>query len=87
MTFEVGFTSEGFRSFEKIAKSVRQRIYRKLKWLSANVHFVKHMLLHGEFEGLYKLRVGDHRVFYELDEKGGRVIVHLVGHRSEIYET
>jgi mRNA interferase RelE/StbE len=40
--------------------------------------------LKGEFEGLYKLRIGDYRVIYA---KTGRetVVVLRIGHRSKVY--
>ncbi|PSN87628.1 hypothetical protein B9Q03_10285 [Candidatus Marsarchaeota G2 archaeon OSP_D] len=40
--------------------------------------------LHGEFAGLYKLRVGDYRVIYAIS--GRDVIVLRVGHRSRAYK-
>jgi mRNA-degrading endonuclease RelE of RelBE toxin-antitoxin system len=36
--------------------------------------------LHGEFEGLYKLRVGDYRVIYAMIEEG--VLVLRIRHRA-----
>lgn len=33
-----------------------------------------------------KLRVGDHRVLYEFDLKLGRIYLHYVGNRREIYK-
>jgi mRNA interferase RelE/StbE len=39
--------------------------------------------LHGEFEGLYKLRFGEYRVIYTLTEEG--VIVLRIRHRSKAY--
>jgi mRNA interferase RelE/StbE len=34
----------------------------------------------------FKLRVGDYRVLYEPDISRGRVYLHYVGHRREIYK-
>ena len=39
--------------------------------------------LHGEFEGLYKLRVGDYRVVYALS--GQDVLVLRIRHRGKAY--
>jgi len=33
-----------------------------------------------------KLRVGDYRVLYEIDLSLGRIYLHYVGHRREIYK-
>ncbi len=43
-----------------------------------------HQRLRGRSE--FKLRVGDHRVLYEFDAKLGRIYLHYVGHRREIYK-
>ena len=40
--------------------------------------------LHGEFEGLFKLRVGDYRVVYALS--GRDVLVLMIRHRSKAYD-
>lgn len=34
----------------------------------------------------FKLRVGDYRVLYEFDAELGRIYLHYVGHRREIYK-
>jgi mRNA-degrading endonuclease RelE of RelBE toxin-antitoxin system len=43
-----------------------------------------HKRLTGRSE--FKLRVGDYRVLYEFDVKLGRIYLHYVGHRREIYK-
>jgi len=40
--------------------------------------------LHGEFDGLFKLRVGDYRVVYALS--GRDVLVLRIRHRSKAYD-
>lgn len=39
--------------------------------------------LRGEFQGLYRLRVGDHRVIYARTDEGYLVL--RIGHRREVY--
>lgn len=39
--------------------------------------------LHGEFEGLLRLRIGHHRVFF--DETEDTIIIHRVRDRKEAY--
>lgn len=43
-----------------------------------------HQRLQGRSE--FKLRVGDDRVLYEFDLNSGRILLHYVGHRREIYK-
>ena len=36
-------------------------------------------------EGLYRIRVGDYRVIYEVDAEARSVLIHYVRHRREAY--
>lgn len=42
--------------------------------------------LSGPLRGLFRYRVGDHRVVYRMDEEGRIVIVVVIAHRSRIYD-
>ena len=53
--------------------------------MAENLKSVHLKALTGEFEGLFKLRVGDYRVIYELIHSEQMIIVHVIGHRREIY--
>jgi len=53
--------------------------------LAANVEAVKPDAPGGDLAGLYKLRVGDYRVVYEVLHSEQVIVVHLIGHRREIY--
>lgn len=67
-------------------KSVAQRIARKLIWLSHNARQYPHNALTGDLAGLFRYRVGDYRVIYELRPADELLIVVRVGHRRDIYE-
>ena len=42
-----------------------------------------HQRLQGRPE--FRLRVGDYRILYEFDLRQGRIILHYVGNRREVY--
>jgi mRNA interferase RelE/StbE len=42
--------------------------------------------LTGNLAGFYKLRVGDYRSIYELNNTEMQIIIVRIGHRSEIYD-
>jgi mRNA interferase RelE/StbE len=69
----------------KLDKLVAKRIVERVNWLAENLKRVHLKTLTGEFEGLFKLRVGDYRVIYELIHSEQMIIVHVIGHRREIY--
>jgi len=43
------------------------------------------LLLGGEMRGAWRIRVGDYRVLYDIDDDQGWVIVLAVLHRREAY--
>ena len=45
-----------------------------------------HLPLHGKYSGLFKLRVGDWRIVYEVKHNEKIITVHKIGHRKEIYK-
>lgn len=69
----------------KLPKSARARITQKIEELKASPHSFKK--LHGELEGLYSLRVGDHRAIYAIDENERMAIILSVAHRKKIYRS
>lgn len=73
------------RELERLDKPIARRIAERITWLAANLDDIRPEPFKGNLAGLYKLRIGDHRVVYEIlyDEK--MIVIHQVGHRSEIY--
>ncbi|MGB9594628.1 MAG: type II toxin-antitoxin system RelE family toxin, partial [Anaerolineae bacterium] len=57
----------------------------RIRWLAANLDAVGLEALAGDLAGLYKLRVGDYRVIYEIIHEEETIVIHMIGHRSDIY--
>jgi mRNA interferase RelE/StbE len=70
---------------ERLDKAIGRRIVARMNWLAANVDVIKPKALTGEYAGLFKLRVGDYRVLYEILRGEQVIVIHLIGHRREIY--
>ena len=79
----VRFTAEAIQQLERLDRPIAQRILKRIRWLSENFTELKPEPLTGNLEGLYKLRAGDYRILYTVSDT--EIIVHLVGHRREIY--
>jgi mRNA interferase RelE/StbE len=41
--------------------------------------------LAGDLEGLYKLRVGDYRIIYQILHDEHSIVIHAIGHRRDVY--
>ena len=83
--YRLNFSSEGKASLALLDKEIGQRILDKLKWLIQNIEIVQLLPLHGKYSGLFKLKVGDWRVIYEVNHNEKVITIHKAGHRREIY--
>jgi mRNA interferase RelE/StbE len=81
----VVFTSHAEENLAKLDKQIAQRILKKIRWLAENLDSLTPEPLTGRFQAVYKLRVGDYRVLYTLEEKDS-VVIRLIKHRREVYK-
>ena len=84
--YRLEFSDNALHGLKKLDKSVAKRILKKVNWLTSNADIVQHIALTGQWGDYFKLRVGDYRVIYSLDQNGRLIIVIVVGHRREIYD-
>jgi mRNA interferase RelE/StbE len=85
--YSVEFSAEAERDISQLDKAVAQRLLNRIKWLTENIDHTRLEALQGKrWKGLFKLRVGDYRVLFAVNHGRKLIIVHLVGHRREIYE-
>jgi mRNA interferase RelE/StbE len=84
--YQVEFSPRAAEDFERLDQVMADRVLKKLGWLAENFDSVKLEPLSGPLAGLFKLRVGDYRVIYQVDRAKKVLTVRLVGHRREIYD-
>ena len=86
--YEVEFTEDALDDLAKLSKDIAQRIFKKIRWLAENFEALSPEPLSHQWQGMYKLRVGDYRVVYTVEnDTQALIIVHLIGHRREIYKS
>jgi len=73
------------RQLAALPKVVLKRVDSKILALSDNPRPPGVKKLHA-VEGLYRVRVGDYRVVYAIDDTASTVLVIKIGHRSDVYE-
>ena len=83
--YRVRFLDTASKQLAVLDKPVARRIVERVQWLAENLADANFEALTGNFEGLFKLRVGDYRVVYEPIHDEQLIIVHVIGHRREIY--
>jgi mRNA interferase RelE/StbE len=67
-----------------IPRPIASKILSRIDQLSVNPFPPQSLKLHGA-EHLYRLRVGDYRVVYEVDPGSVEIVVHYVRHRRDVY--
>jgi len=72
------------KDFRPLPKSVVERVMKRIEKLKDEPfpHGVEK--LEGT-ERLYRIRVGDYRIIYEVDTQAREITVHYVRHRREVY--
>lgn len=83
--YEIRIKDAAISDLHKLDKKIAKRILKKIKWIAANADMIDPAGLRGDLAGFSKSRVGDYRIIYELLAADEVLIVHYIGHRSEIY--
>jgi mRNA interferase RelE/StbE len=87
MAYTVQYDAQAVAELKKLPPKLGKRIVNKINWLAENFEQVNLSPLSGNLSGFYKLRVGDYRVIYSLDQNSETIIIEKVGHRREIYKS
>ena len=84
---QVEFTESAQSDLDCLDKPIAQRVLKKLRWLAENLEVVTPEALTGQWQGVFKLRVGDYRVLHTSDLEKQKIIVRFVRHRREVYKS
>ena len=79
----VNWSATALRDLDSLDSSVVERVIQKVGWFQENLEFITREPLHHNLKQVYKLRVGNYRVFYVL--RGNVICIEAVKHRSEAY--
>jgi mRNA interferase RelE/StbE len=83
--YDIELLESAEKQLEQIDKPIARRLVKRLYWLAANFENARPEPLSGDLAGLYKFRVGDYRIVYEVLSAEQVIMVHSIGHRREIY--
>jgi mRNA interferase RelE/StbE len=85
MTYEVALAPAAARQLRKFDPQVRRRIQAAIELLAAEPRPPAATRLVGG-AGEWRVRTGDSRIVYEIEEERLLVLVLSAGHRREIYQ-
>jgi mRNA interferase RelE/StbE len=74
------------KELEKLPASIVKRIFPAMEKLSENPRPSGSKKLAGQNENLWRIRIGDYRLVYLIEDKIKVVEVRKAGHRKDIYE-
>ena len=74
------------RQLKRIDPPLARRIVDRIRWSAEHFEEVTPEPLKGDLAGFFKLREGDYRIIYQILRKEQLILVHNIGHRSEIYK-
>jgi mRNA interferase RelE/StbE len=84
VTYRIEWRPRAQKAFLALDKPVRRRIGEAVEALAADPRPAAAKMITGA-HGVLRIRVGDYRVLYTIDEGQLIVLVLDAGHRSEIY--
>jgi mRNA interferase RelE/StbE len=82
--YEVLLGRQARKDLRRLDQAIRQRVLGGLKGLGAEPRPVGCRMLAGS-ESDYRLRIGDYRVLYEIDDGKRQVRVNRIRHRRDAY--
>lgn len=74
------------KDLEKLPANVVKRIFPALEKLSENPRPAGSKKLAGQNENLWRIRIGDYRLVYLIEDKIKVVEIRKAGHRKDIYD-
>jgi mRNA interferase RelE/StbE len=82
--YKVVFARSARRELERLEASVARRIIARVEALTTEPRPHGCVKLRGAAD-LWRIRVGDYRVVYAIDDRAGLVDVRIVRHRGDAY--
>ena len=84
MAYRILFVSRAEKGFRRLSADIQDRIISVINSLAEDPRPSGAVKLKGS-DNLYRVRVGDHRIIYAIEDDSLVVLVVEVGHRREIY--
>jgi mRNA interferase RelE/StbE len=84
MSYLVTFNNHAARSFRKLSRDIQQRLKPVINDLQEDPRPIGAEKIKGQ-DDIYRIRVGDYRILYEVRDKELVICIVETGHRREVY--
>ena len=82
--YDIVFTRSARKELQALSHTVAERILEKVELLALNPRPAGCKKLHGH-SNLWRIRVGEYRVVYSIDDNGKAIDISVIRHRNEAY--
>jgi mRNA interferase RelE/StbE len=86
MIYKIAIRKQALKELEHFPARVNNTISKDIDALATNPRPKGCKKLKGEFENLWRIRSGDYRIIYSIDDEIKIIDVRKIGHRKNIYE-
>ncbi len=84
--FEVSYSNQAEKFLKKADKILAKRLINKIEELRNMPILHDTKIVEGYEEKLFRVRVGDYRILYEVDYKSNKIGIVKIDKRSKIYD-
>ena len=86
MTYTIEISTSAAKAVDKLEKANRLRVVGAIELLSVDPRPPGAKMLRGGEQGRWRVRVGDYRIVYAIEDDRLLVLVLRVAHRREVYD-
>jgi mRNA interferase RelE/StbE len=86
MTYTIEISTSAARAVDKLEKANRLRVVGAIELLSVDPRPPGAKMLRGGEQGRWRVRIGDYRIVYAIEDDQLLVLVLRVAHRREVYD-
>jgi len=83
-SYSINFKPSVEKDLRPLSKKLVSRVMKRIERLKTDPFPRQAIKLLGT-ERLYRIRVGDYRIVYEVDTQAKEITIHYVRHRREVY--
>jgi mRNA interferase RelE/StbE len=84
VTFRIKFTKSAAKALEAIPRKDQKKVARKIESLAANLPSPARTKMKGN-NPFHRVRVGDYRIIYEIQNEILLILILKIGHRKDVY--
>ena len=86
MSHRIEFRPAVLRGLKKLPRIAQQRVSKAISLLEENPRPPKSEFLQGQLRGYLRIRTGDYRIIYCIDDEAHIISIVKIGDRKDIYK-